>query len=144
MGKTNFDEVGKALKMYHEYLKANGQLEDDIITTCPKSPTGEHKWKHDDAYYSDFCEYCGTAKFHEQLNVLAGNYTNKKEKLLEKLSDSLETIKTTFEQLSKENDLGLFCPVCGDFWTATPQMVGEICETCGKGILRSKWRRKVK
>lgn len=80
MDKINFDEVGKALKMYHEYLEANRQLEDNIITVCPKSPTGEHKWEHDDAYYSDFCKYCGIAKFHEQLNVLAGGYKNEKEK----------------------------------------------------------------
>ena len=80
MEKPNFDEVGKVLKMCHEYLEANGQLEDNIITVCPKSPTGEHVWEHDDAYYSDFCKYCGTAKFFEQLNVLAGKYKNKKEK----------------------------------------------------------------
>ena len=68
----------------------------------------------------------------------------KKEKVLEKLSDSLETIKTTFEKLSKEYDLGLYCPVCGDFWTVTPQMAGEICETCRTGVLRSEWRRNEK
>ena len=67
-----------------------------------------------------------------------------KEKLLEKLSGSLKTIKTTFEKLSKENDLGLYCPVCDTFWTVTPQMAGEICETCGKGVLRSEWRRRKK
>lgn len=80
MDKINFDEVGKALKMYHEYLEAKGQLEDNIITRCPKSPIGEHVWKHDDAYYTDFCKYCGKAKFHEQLNVLAEKYKSEKEK----------------------------------------------------------------
>ena len=49
------------------------------LKRCPKSPTGEHVWKHDDAYYSDFCEYCGIAKFHEHLKLLAEKYKSEKE-----------------------------------------------------------------
>lgn len=67
-----------------------------------------------------------------------------KEKLTKKLCDSLETIKTTFDELSKEHDLGLYCPICGIFSSVTPQMAGEICGECGVGVLRNEWRMKEK
>lgn len=77
---TDFDEIGKSLRKYHTSLEATGQLNDDVRTTCPKSPTGEHKWKLDDEYWTEFCKYCGVAKFHEQLNVLAEKHKSEKEK----------------------------------------------------------------
>lgn len=77
---TDFDEIGKALRKYHTSLEATGQLNDDVRTTCPKSPTGEHEWKLGDEYWTEFCKYCGVAKFHEQLGVLAGGYKKEKER----------------------------------------------------------------
>jgi hypothetical protein len=140
------DEAKPIIKFINQFFNLEGENDEteNWIDSIEIKSEGEEWWVYingEKKLGSPDRERAESDK--KRLEDLKQIYMEEEIALTQELSVCFEKTTKLFNELSDRYDLGLSCPYCGVFSAVTPQMEGEICEICKKGVLRNEWRLKL-